>query len=102
MQIVNWFKTTADILPFQWNWADWLSPQDDPLLADDQIVAVSVVAKPASLAVGEVSIVDGSIVRAFVSGGLVGTVYTLTCTIQTAAGLTASSQRKLEIADDAR
>jgi len=87
----------GDKLPYRWDWQLWLRPADDPYLTGDAIVDATVTAAPLGLVLEAPLVVGGSAVRVMVSGGTVGTTYTLSCTISTAAGLTAVSQQQLAV-----
>lgn len=96
-------KFATDSLPYVWNFASFLHPDDDPSLQGDIVLSATALTDPVSLTVSQPIIeAQGTAVRIFLSGGLPGLTYTVTITVQTAAGLTASSARKLLVTDDAR
>lgn len=97
------YKFASDRLPLLWDFSEFLHPADDPMLANDIILDADVSATPSDLTIELVSVIhDGLAIRVMIAGGTTGQEYTLTATIVTAAGVTASSVRTLAVTADAR
>ncbi len=74
----EFIKDPNAVLDYQWNWSEWLVPADS-------IVAATVTTNSDDLSVNTVNVV-GSIVTAWLSGGVAGVNYRVTCRVESADG----------------
>jgi hypothetical protein len=84
-------KDPADVLDYALNWSDQLA-----LISPADTISSATWAVPAGLTAGP-QFVLGGVATAWLSGGVAGTDYTITCRIVTAGGRTLERNVKLQV-----
>ena len=88
----NYTKAPAALLPYSWDWADWLAGAGDTISSATVLV-------PAGLTAEGAATVDGAVVTQRVSGGTLGAIYKLVCQITTTGGLIDERSIQLAVMD---
>ncbi|MDR5765061.1 hypothetical protein [Caballeronia sp. LZ028] len=85
--VPSFIKDPQAFLDFNWDWSAWLG--------DGETITDTSITPDAGITVNSSSIVGG-VVAAWLSGGVLGEVYVIACTIITSAGRTET--RRIQIA----
>ena len=86
-------KSPADVLDYSIDWTDWLPSQDNIATTNFTISTVTGDASPLTL---DSTSAGEQISTAYISGGTLGKLYTVTCTITTSANnLTVARQFRI-------
>lgn len=76
----SFFKDPSALLPYTWDWTDWLAEISDT-------ISSATVTVPEGLTAVGVPVVDGTTATQRVSGGTLDGTYRLVCQITTVGGL---------------
>ncbi|KDR25417.1 hypothetical protein [Caballeronia zhejiangensis] len=86
--VPSFIKDPQAVLDFNWDWSAWLG-------AGETIIDTSVTPDD-GLTVNS-SNISGDVVSAWLAGGVVGTTYTVACTITTSAGRTETRRIQISV-----